>query len=157
VVGINRATVRYRPTRKPDLVEVEAAVEAAVESRLAELAEEGPRFGYRRLGVLLRREGYLANHKRVYRLYKKGNLALSRKTGEIESGWPRPAGYLSLSRPSPTRHGQQAPPMDFMHDTLTNGHKFRTMNIVGVFTRECRAIEVSRWTPVWAGSGLCGC
>lgn len=74
-VGINRATARYRPHRKAELVQAEKAVE----SRLVELAKERPRFGYRRLGVLLRREGFVTNHKRVYRLYKLGDLALRRK------------------------------------------------------------------------------
>lgn len=96
VVGINRATVRYRPTRKPELVEVEAAVQ----SRLVELAKERPRFGYRRLGVLLRREGYIANHKRVYRLYKKDNLALRRKDRK------RLASVSRVPLPQPNRPNQ---------------------------------------------------
>jgi putative transposase len=131
VVGINRATMRYRPSRKPELVEVEAAVE----SRLVELARERPRFGYRRLGVLLRREGLVANHKRVYRLYKKDNLALRRKNRK------RLAAASRVPPHQPAR-ANQVWAMDFMHDTLVDGRKFRTLNIVDVFTRECRAIEV---------------
>lgn len=131
VVGINRATMRYRPTRKPELVEAEAAVE----DRLVELAKERPRFGYRRLGALLKREGFVANHKRVYRLYKKDNLALRRKNRKrlaVASRVP----LLQPTRPN------QVWAMDFMHDTLADGRKFRTLNIVDVYTRECRAIEV---------------
>jgi putative transposase len=100
-----------------------------------ELAKERPRFGYRRLGVLLRREGYVANHKRVYRLYKKGNLALRRKNRK------RLASASRVPLPQPVRPNQVWA-MDFVHDTLADGRKFRTLNIVDVYTRECRAIEV---------------
>jgi putative transposase len=131
VVGINRATIRYRPQRKAELIHAEAAVE----SRLVELAKERPRFGYRRLGVLLRREGFVANHKRVYRLYKKDNLALRRKSRK------RLAAASRIPLPQPAR-ANQVWAMDFVHDTLVDGRKFRTLNIVDVYTRECRAIEV---------------
>jgi putative transposase len=131
VVGINRATMRYRPQRKAELVQAEAAVE----SRLVELARERPRFGYRRLGVLLKREGLVANHKRVYRLYKKDNLALRRKNRK------RLAAASRVPLPQPAKPNQVWA-MDFMHDTLADGRKFRTLNIVDVYTRECRAIEV---------------
>jgi putative transposase len=131
VVGINRATMRYRPQRKAELVQAEAAVE----SRLVELAKERPRFGYRRLGVLLRREGLVANHKRVYQLYKKDNLALRRKNRKRLAA----ASRVPLPRPAKPN---QVWAMDFMHDTLVDGRKFRTLNIVDMYTRECRAIEV---------------
>lgn len=131
VVGINRATMRYRPQRKAELVQKEAAVQ----SRLVELAKERPRFGYRRLGVLLSREGLVANHKRVYRLYKMSNLALRRK------GRKRLASVSRVPLLQPARPNQVWA-MDFVHDTLADGRKFRTLNVVDVFTRECRAIEV---------------
>ena len=131
VVGIHRATVRYRPQRKAEIVQVSTAIE----TRLVELAAKRPRFGYRRLGVLLRREGYVANHKRVYRLYKQGNLALRRKRSK------RLASVSRVPLAQPTR-ANQVWAMDFVHDTLADGRKFRTLNIVDVYTRECRAIEV---------------
>lgn len=131
VVGVNRATLRYRPQRKAELMQAEKAVG----SRLVELARERPRFGYRRLGVLLRREGFVANHKRIYRLYKMGNLALRRK------GRKRLASISRVPLAQPVK-ANQVWAMDFVHDTLANGHKFRTLNIVDVYTRECRAIEV---------------
>jgi putative transposase len=131
VVCVNRATVRYRPQRRAELVHKEVAVQ----SRLVQLAKERPRFGYRRLGVLLRREGLVANHKRVYRLYKMDNLALRRK------GRKRLAAVSRVPLPQPARPNQVWA-MDFVHDTLANGRKFRTLNIVDVYTRECRAIEV---------------
>src|SRR5512133_2284630 len=131
VVGINRATVRYRPQRRAESVQFAAEVE----SKLVELAAKRPRFGYRRLAVLLRREGYPANHKRVYRLYKQGNLGLRRK------GRKRLASVARVPLAEPARANQMWA-MDFVHDTLADGRKFRTLNIVDVFTRECRAIEV---------------
>lgn len=131
VVGINRATVRYRPQRKTERVQFASEVE----SKLVELAAKRPRFGYRRLAVLLRREGYPANHKRVYRLYKLGNLALRRK------GRKRLASVARVPLAQPVRANQMWA-MDFVHDTLADGRKFRTLNIVDVYTRECRAIEV---------------
>ena len=131
VVGINRATVRYRPQRKTERVQFASEVE----SKLVELATKRPRFGYRRLAVLLRREGYPANHKRVYRLYKLGNLALRRK------GRKRLAAVARVPLAQPVRANQMWA-MDFVQDTLADSRKFRTLNIVDVYTRECRAIEV---------------
>src|SRR5438876_171639 len=131
VTGINRATARYRPQRKAELVQKEAVVQ----SRLVELARERPRFGYRRLGVLLRREGLVANHKQIYRLYKIGNLALRRKGRKRLASISR----VPLAQPSKPN---QVWAMDFVHDTLASGRKFRTLNVVDVYTRECRAIEV---------------
>lgn len=131
VVGVNRATVRYRPQRTHEKVQQEEEVKA----KLVELAAKRPRFGYRRLVVLLKREGFSANHKRVYRLYKQGNLALRRK------GRKRLAAVARVPLAQPTR-ANQVWAMDFVHDTLADGRKFRTLNIVDVFTRECRAIEV---------------
>ncbi len=131
VVGIHRATVRYRPQRRAETVQVTTELKA----KLVELAAKRPRFGYRRLGVLLKREGYPANHKRVYRLYKQDNLALRRKSRK------RLASQARVPLAEPTR-ANQVWAMDFLHDTLADGRKFRTLNIVDVYTRECRAIEV---------------
>lgn len=131
VVGINRAAARYRPQRKAELVHKEEAVQ----SRLVELARERPRFGYRRLGVLLRREGLVANHKQVHRLYKLNELALRRKHRKRLASVSR----VPLAQPA---RPNQVWAMDFVHDTLASGRKFRTLNVVDVYTRECRAIEV---------------
>ncbi len=131
VIGINRATIRYRPNRKVEIVQTSVRVQ----TRLVELAAKRPRFGYRRLAVLLKREGYPANHKRIYRLYKQGNLALRRK------GRKRLASVSRVPLAQPVK-ANQVWAMDFVHDTLADGRKFRTLNVVDVFTRECRAIEV---------------
>lgn len=131
VVGIQRATVRYRPQQQAKRVERSAAIT----TRLLALAALRPRFGYRRLGVLLRREGYVANHKRVYRLYQQSHLALRRKRRK------RLAALRRVALVAPVR-ANQVWAMDFMQDALVNGRKFRTLNIVDVYTRECRAVEV---------------
>jgi putative transposase len=131
VVGIQRATVRYRPQQQAKRVERSAAIT----TRLLALAALRPRFGYRRLGVLLRREGYVANHKRVYRLYRQSHLALRRRRRK------RLAAFSRVPLLMPVR-ANQVWAMDFMQDALVSGRKFRTLNIVDVYTRECRAIEV---------------
>jgi putative transposase len=131
VVGIDRATVRYQPQRKAEIVQLAATIE----KRLVALAAIRPRFGYRRLSVLLRREGYLVNHKRVYRLYQQSHLALRRKGRKCLAALRR------IPRAAPVR-ANQIWAIDFMQDTLANGRKFRTLNVVDVYTRECRALEV---------------
>jgi putative transposase len=131
IIGINRATVRYRPHRQGARVQQSAAVA----QRLVELAALRPRFGYRRLGVLLRREGHTANHKRVYRLYRQSHLALRKKSRK------RRAALRQAPSVAPVRVNQIWA-MDFMQDALVSGRKFRTLNVVDVYTRACRAIEV---------------
>ncbi len=126
LVGIPTCTVRYQSCK---------ADEAPVRARLKELAQERPRFGYRRLGVLLRREGHPINLKRVLRLYREENLKLrARKRKRVTSTLRvKPEGPVAIN---------QMWSMDFMHDTLNGGRRFRTLNIVDCFSREALAIEV---------------
>ena len=98
-------------------------------------AAERPRFGYRRLHVLLRRGGWQVNHKRVYRLYRAEGLAVRRRKRK------RLAAGLRVVLPLPTRPNERWS-MDFVHDTLATSRKFRTLNIVDDLTREALAIEV---------------
>ena len=72
LVGIGRSTLRYWSRPRPE--------EESLKRRLRELAAARPRFGYRRLHVLLRREGVTVNHKRVERLYREEGLAVRRRT-----------------------------------------------------------------------------
>jgi len=98
-------------------------------------AAQRPRFGYRRIHVLLRRGGWRVNHKRVYRLYRADGLAVRRrKRKRLYAG-------ARTVLPAPTRPNERWS-MDFTLDTLATGRKFRTLNIVDDFTRECLAIEV---------------
>jgi putative transposase len=126
LVGISRSLYRYRSRRaaSPDLV-----------ARLKELAEAKRRYGYRRLHVLLRREGFLVNRKRTYRLYRDAGLAVKRRKrkryalGERRL-LPNPiAANISWS-------------MDFVPDALADGRKLRCLTVVDDCTRECLAIEV---------------
>ena len=104
--------------------------------RLVELASERPRFGYRRLHVLLRREDWVINRKRVYRVYRDLGLAVRRrKRKRVAQANRRP-------RVVPLAPNIQWS-MDFMRDTLASGRSFRTLNIVDDRTRECLAIEVN--------------
>jgi putative transposase len=125
-VKLHRSTCRYRRQR----VEPTALI-----ARMRELAAERPRFGYRRLHVLLVREGTVVNRKRVYRLYRREGLAV-RKRPRKKLRAVRP-----LPLPAPSRPGERWA-MDFVHDYLADGRRLRTLNIVDAYTRECHAIEV---------------
>src|SRR3974377_150626 len=125
LMDLYRATCRYRKRRSED---------QPLRVRLREVAEARRRFGYRRLQILLEREGWQVNHKRVYRLYVEEKLALRRKRGRKRSlaRQPLPAAVAA----------NQVWSVDFMSDTLSSGRRFRTLNIVDDYTRECLAIEV---------------
>jgi putative transposase len=126
-----RSTARYQSRR------VETS---EVRQRLRTLALARPRFGYRRLAVLLRREFGAINHKRVYRLYCAEGLSVrGRRRKRV-----RHTNHPQL--PIPTRAGQHWA-MDFTHDTLASGRSFRTLNLIDRFTRECLAIEVDSSLP----------
>jgi len=108
--------------------------------RMLAIARERPRFGYRRVYVMLRREGFRVNHKRVYRLYRAEGLAVrKRKRKRINATQRQP-------HPLPTRPNQRWS-MDFVSDGLANGRRFRTLNVVDDFSRECLAIEVDFSLP----------
>lgn len=129
ITGIARSTVRYcsrRPTQEP------------LRLRLKELAAVRVSYGYRRLHVLLRREGWEINHKRVYRLYVEEGLALKRKKPKRRrSATPR-QGTQTADRP----HERWA--MDFMHDRLADGRLMRVLTVIDVFTRECLALVADK-------------
>jgi putative transposase len=125
LIEVHRASCRYRRRRSED---------PGLPTRLRELAEIRRRFGYRRLQVLLLREGWRANHKRIYRLYVEEKLGLRRKRGRKRSGARQPL-------VEPTR-ANQVWSLDFMTDALSSGRRFRTLNIVDDYTREAVAIEV---------------
>ena len=109
--------------------------QAALRMRLRELAATRVRYGYLRLHVLLRREGWMVNHKRVYRLYKLEGLSLRLKTPKKRISRQRVDG-------PPATKPNECWSMDFVADRLASGHKFRALTIVDNFTRECPAIEV---------------
>lgn len=115
-----------------------APEQAALKIRLRDLASVRVRYGYRRLHVLLRREGWAINHKRVYRLYCQENLAMRMKT-------PRRHKSCRIRRDRPVAcQVNESWSMDFMSDELFNGRRLRLLTIVDDFTRESLAIEVNQ-------------
>ena len=127
LAGFSRSSYRRKSLR--------AEADRPLKDRLLELASERPRFGYRRLHVLLLREGWSVNRKRVYRVYRELGLAVRRKKRK------RVAQANRRPRLLPTEPNVQWS-MDFMRDTLATGRVFRTLNVVDDATRECLAIEV---------------
>jgi putative transposase len=108
--------------------------------RLRELAMARPRYGYRRLQVLLRREGWRVNLKRVLRLYRdEGLLVRTKRRRKI-------AAQLRTAPPAPTRPNERWS-LDFVSDALADGRKFRVLTVVDVHTRECLALEAAQSLP----------
>jgi putative transposase len=132
LVGIGRSTQRYRPRARAD--------DQPIRQRLRELAAVRPRFGYRRLHVLLRREGVIVNHKRVERLYRDEGLAVRRQTRKRVAQDGR--GRVAV----PGRPNQQWG-VDFISDALAWGRRIRLFTVVDVFTREALALEVDTSLP----------
>jgi putative transposase len=126
-LGVARSSVQYRSGRPP---------QAPLRSRLRELAAVRVRYGYRRLQVLLRREGWRVNHKRVYRLYTDEGLTLKRRRPKRHrSATPRQGR-------SPAMQPNERWTMDFMHDTVGTGHPVRVLTILDAYTRECLGLVV---------------
>lgn len=130
LVSLSRSVIWYQPKRPP---------QDALRRRIREIAETRVRYGYKRIHVLLRREGWAINHKRVHRLYCEEGLQLRAK---------RPRRHVSAAHRQPQRSRPTAPnqvwSMDFVSDQLQGGHRFRALTLVDVFTRECLAIEPGR-------------
>lgn len=126
LAGFNLSSFQYRPADPGD---------ARLRARLRDLAAMRRRFGYRRLHVLLRREGWVLNHKKVHRIYSEERLQVRRrKRKRITRTERRP-----LVVPTSVNDRWS---MDFQHDTTARGQRFRTLNIVDDFSRECPVIEV---------------
>ena len=111
-----------------------------VRERLKELAQERPRFGYPRLHILLRREGWPINRKKVYRLYCEEKLKLRPKKRK------RIASSLRVPLEAATT-ANQIWTMDFVSDTLSCGRRFRALSIVDAYSRECLNLEVDTSLP----------
>lgn len=121
VIAADRKMVRYRSRRPAD---------TELRSRLRELANQRRRFGYRRLFILLRREGEPSGINRIYRLYREEGLMVRKRRGRRKALGTR-APILVEAR-SNARWS-----LDFVHDQLANGRRFRILNIVDDVTREC--------------------
>jgi len=123
VIAVDRTMVRYRSVRPDD---------GALRDRLRALAETRRRFGYRRLFIRLRREGERSGITRVYRLYREEGLAVRKRRARRKAIGAR-APILVTARPNARWS------LDFVHDQLDNGRRFRVLNIVDDVTRECLA------------------
>lgn len=121
LVRLARSTSYYRSRGKDVWVLI---------GRLKELAAARPRYGYRRLYVLLRREGWVVNHKRIHRLYKLLNLQIRTKHKKKRGSSVR----VPLEQATMQNERWS---MDFIHDMLDNGRRFRILTIVDQYTREC--------------------
>jgi putative transposase len=123
-IGADRGTVRYRHRRAGD---------DAVRGRLRALASERRRFGYRRLGVLLAREGARLNHKKLRRLYREERLQVRRRGGRKRALGTRAP--LTLPQVANQRWS-----LDFASDTLSDGRRFRILCVIDDFSRHCLAL-----------------
>jgi putative transposase len=126
LVGLDRSTLRYR-CKRPD--------DSALRQRLRELAAERRRFGYRRLGWMLAREGHTMNHKKLYRLYHEEKLTVRRRGRRKRALGTRAPMIL------PTAINERWS-LDFVSDALSDGRRFRILCIVDDFSRECLATVV---------------
>ena len=106
--------------------------------KINEIAKTRVRYGYKRIHVLLRREGWSVNHKRVYRIYCEEGLNLRTKKPKR-----RKSAAQRVQRP-PATFLNESWSMDFVTDSLFNGHRFRSLTIVDNFSRVCLAIEVDQ-------------
>jgi len=124
VMGTDRSSMRYRSRRADD---------AVARLRIRELAAQRRRFGYRRLHVLLTREGYHMNHKRFRRLYREEKLQVRRRSGRKRALGVR----APLQLPNAPNERWS---LDFVSDCFTDGRRFRILAIVDDFTRENLAL-----------------
>ena len=123
-MSIAVSSYRYRSRRSDE----------ELRERLTRLSREKPRYGYRRLQVLIEREGVQVNRKRLYRVYREAGLCLKRKKRKycVRSGVP----LRQLTA------ANQEWALDFVHDLVAEGRAIRVLSVVDAFTRECLALEV---------------
>jgi putative transposase len=135
-IGADRSSIRYRSRRPED---------AAIRIRLHELAAARRRFGYRRLQILLRREGIHMNHKKFRRLYREEHLQVRRRAGRKRA--------LGVRTPLTLPQGpNQRWSMDFLGDAFADGRRFRILAIVDDFTRECLCLVADTSLPGLRGA-----
>jgi putative transposase len=128
LVGITRWSNRYQSCRDP---------QDELRMRLRELAGARTRYGYRRLTVMLRREGWKVNTKRVYRIYREENLGVRMPRRKKRGA------HLRVPLPEPAQANQRWS-MDFVSDRLADGRWFRILTVVDQYTRECLCAHADR-------------
>jgi len=130
-IGADRSSVRYR-SRRPD--------DGMIRVRLREVAAARRRFGYRRLHILLRREGLHMNHKKLRRLYAEERLQVRRRGGRKRA--------IGTRAPLTVPQGpNQRWSMDFIGDALSDGRRFRIFAVVDDFSRECLCLVADTSLP----------
>jgi putative transposase len=135
VLGQHRSTQRRRPRPRGG--------ERRLVARVLELVRLHPRYGYRRIWALLRREGWRVNRKRVYRLWRREGLKVprarrkKRRLGSSANGCVRRR----------ARHKGDVWAWDFVHDRTADGRPLKWLTLVDESTRECLALEVARGMP----------
>jgi len=122
---LQRSSYYYRAHGKDD---------RPIRARLRELAQVRQRWGYERLHVLLRREGWKVNKKRTYRIYCEEGLSVRTKVRKKRGSHLRVV-------PAAATMANERWAMDFVHDQLMNGTRFRALTVVDTFTRECPVIS----------------
>ena len=125
LLEVDRSSYRYEPLPRDD---------GRLREEMVALAKQKPRYGYRRLGVLLERRGWKLNHKKLYRLYREEHLAVRRLRRKRLVRPAAPVAQLT--------HANQEWAMDFVMDGLATGRAVRALTAVDEYTRECLAIEV---------------
>ena len=128
LIRITRWSNRYQSRRDP---------QTELRVRLRDLASTRIRYGYRRLTVMLRREGWLVNTKRVYRLYREEGLELRMRKRAKRAAHTR----IRLAEAS---YPNQRWSMDFVSDRMVDGRWFRILTVVDQYTRECLCAHVDR-------------
>ncbi len=121
--GCDRMTARYR-SRRPD--------DPRLRERMVAIARERRRFGYRRLHVMLKREGFVVNHKRVFRIYREEGLKVKKRGGR-----KRALGTRTPMPPASAPNDRWS--LDFVADQFVCGRRFRILGIFDDCTRECLA------------------
>ena len=143
VLGQQRSTQRRRPKTATE-------EEGRLVARMLELVRRHPRYGYRRIWALLRREGWRVNRKRVHRLWRQQGLKVPRKQ--------RKKRRLGSSANScvrwPAEHKDHVWAWDFLHDRTADGRPLKWLTLVDEYTRECLALEVGRGMTARAVNGL---
>ena len=130
VVGLSRGTAYYESRRD----------DAKLRERLRQLAGERRRFGYRRLAILLRREGHACNLKKLYRLYREEQLQVRRRKGRKKATGTR------QPLPKPDRINQVWS-LDFVSDALADGRRIRVLGVMDQCSRECLTLVVDTSLP----------
>ena len=132
VLGQHRSTQRKKPEGRPD--------EEALTADIIRLASYYGRYGYRRITAMLRSEGWTVNAKRVERIWRREGLKVPQKQPKRGRLWLNDGSCIRL-RPEHQNHVWS---YDFVEGRTHNGRKFRMLNIIDEFTRECLAIRIDR-------------